>query len=252
MWVQERHQRILNVLETNMQVSAADLSELLGVSRETIRRDLRDLEDAGHVNRVHGGAILPRQQAEAPFEKRKLEQQRAKSEIARKAVSLVPAGASLFVDAGTTTEKFGHELAKLSGIMVVTNSIDVAMTIKAGGNDIDLLLLGGRIATDVPSTQGDLTLSEIRRFNLDLAFIGPVAIDASKGAFSFDMYEAEISSAMIGQSTDAIFLADHTKLGAINRILLCEANEIGAVVTDRATTEQQIEAFSANNIKLVL
>ncbi len=60
MWVQERHQRILNVLETNMQVSAADLSELLGVSRETIRRDLRDLEDAGRVDRVHGGAVLPR------------------------------------------------------------------------------------------------------------------------------------------------------------------------------------------------
>lgn len=89
---------------------------------------------------------------------------RAKQDIARKAATLIPTGASIMVDAGTTTSVFGQALAKLSGIMVVTNSIDIAQIIKDAGADIELIL------------------SEIRRFKVDLTFVAPVVLHANDGA----------------------------------------------------------------------
>ncbi|MGC9367947.1 MAG: DeoR/GlpR family DNA-binding transcription regulator [Paracoccaceae bacterium] len=243
MWYKERHQRILSMLEANRQVSANDLAEMLGVSRETVRRDLVDLERAGHVDRVHGGAVLPQPRGEEPFQKRMGEQIRAKRDIARKAAGLIRPGQSILVDAGTTTSIFAQELAKLSGIMVVTNSIDIATTIQAAGADIDLLLLGGRVVSDVPATLGELTLSEIRRFNVDIAFIGPVALHAEKGAFSFDLHEAEVAAAMVEQASETVILVDHTKLGESSRVLSCEASQIDILVTDKNAASDALRPF---------
>jgi len=168
MWAKERHQRILSMLATNQQVSANDLAGMLSVSRETVRRDLLDLEEAGQVNRVHGGAVLPEPCTEEPFRQRMSARIRAKKDIARKAASLIRPGQTIMVDAGTTTAIFGQELAKLTGVSVITNSLDIATTLQGAGKDV--LLLGGRLATDVPATVGELTLSEIRRFRADLCF----------------------------------------------------------------------------------
>ena len=88
MWAKERRQRILAMLAANQQVSANDLAGMLGVSRETVRRDLLDLEEIGKVARVHGGAVLPEARTEDPFQQRMATQIRAKSEIAKKAVGL--------------------------------------------------------------------------------------------------------------------------------------------------------------------
>ncbi|MDG1530082.1 MAG: DeoR/GlpR family DNA-binding transcription regulator [Paracoccaceae bacterium] len=248
----ERHQRILALLQNSQTVSANDLADLLTVSRETIRRDLLDLEVNGLVDRVHGGAVLPSKKSEAPFERRVNAQMRAKQDIARKAVSLIPAGVSIMVDAGSTTTAFGQVLAKLSGIMVITNSIDIAQTIKAAGANIDLILLGGQIVSDVPATFGELTLSEIQRFQVDIAFVAPVAMDAQKGAFSFDLKEAEIASAMLQQANENVFLCDRTKLGITNRVRICEPNTVNTLVTDSKVLADQITPFKTQGTKVVV
>lgn len=251
MWSKERHQRILSMLEATGQVSANDVAELLGVSRETVRRDLVDLERDGRVDRVHGGAVLPQPRGEEPFQKRMGEQIRAKRDIARKAVSLLRPGQSILVDAGTTTSIFAQELAKLSGIMVITNSIDIATTIQGAGADIELLLLGGRVVSDVPATLGELTLAEIRRFNVDIAFIAPVALHPEKGAFSFDLQEAEIASAMVEQAGETVILVDHTKLGETSRVLSCEASQIDTLVTDKNAPPDALQPFRETNMRII-
>ncbi len=243
MWPKERYQRILSLLSSNQLVSANDLAGLLEVSRETVRRDLLELEKKGLIDRVHGGAVLPNKGHEAPFENRREEQIRAKQNIARKAVTLIPSGSSIMVDAGTTTSAFGQALAKLSGIMVITNSIDIAQTIKASKSDIDLILLGGQMVSDVPATYGELTLSEIKRFNVDLAFIAPVAVHADQGAFSFALKEAEIASTMIAQARESIILCDRTKLGIINRVRIAQTSDINYIVTDSLVNPDQTEPF---------
>lgn len=251
MWPKERHQRILSMLNSNQIVNANDLSELLDVSRETVRRDLLELENSGLIDRVHGGAVLPNKGDEAPFEKRKDVQTRAKQDIASKAISLIKPGASIIVDAGTTTSVFGHYLAKLSGIMVVTNSIDIAQTIKASGADIDIILLGGQLALDVPATYGELTLSEIKRFNVDLAFISPVAVHPDKGVFSYALKEAEIAKAMIVQASKNVILCDRTKLGKTNRVRFAEIMQINYLITDSLVKPEQIKPFKKNGIEII-
>lgn len=241
MWAKERHQRILSMLAASQQVSANDLAQMLNVSRETVRRDLVDLEESGQVNRVHGGAILPEPRSEQPFRQRMTAQLRAKSEIARKAAALIQPGQTILVDAGTTTAIFARELAKLSGVSVITNSLDVASTLQGAGRQV--LLLGGRMATDVPATVGELTLSEIRRFHADLCFSAPVAVHATKGAFFYDLQEAEIAIAMAAQAPRSILLADHCKLGEISRVRSWTAGEIDVLVTNRAAAAERLAAF---------
>lgn len=251
MWSKERHQRILAVMTSSRQVSANELADLLDVSRETVRRDLLQLERAGQLKRVHGGAVLPPDEGEAPFAMRKTTQARAKQDIARKAVSLIPAKASILVDAGTTTSAFGQALAKLSGIMVVTNSIDVAQTITAAGADIELILLGGQITSDVPATYGELTLSEIGRFHTDLAVISPVAVSAAKGAFSYALTEAEIARAMIGQATQSMVLCDASKLGDTSRIRICDSERIDMIVADNQAGAEQLAPFRDIGVDII-
>jgi DeoR/GlpR family transcriptional regulator of sugar metabolism len=241
MWANERHQRILSMLTVNQQVSAHDLAEMLNVSRETVRRDLLNLEETGQVNRVHGGAVLPQPRSEEPFRQRMTAQLRAKSEIARNAVRLIQPGQTILIDAGTTTAIFARELTKLSGVLVITNSVDIATTLQRSGQEA--LLLGGRMAADVPATVGELTLSEIRRFRADLCFSAPVAVHPTKGAFFYDLHEAEIAIAMAAQASRSILLADQSKLGETSRVRSWEVGEIDTLVTNRAASAEQLDAF---------
>ena len=252
MWSKERHQRILEMLKRNRLVNANDLADLLDVSRETVRRDLLELEEEGLIDRVHGGAVLPEQQREPPFDIRRDAQARAKQDIARKAASLIEPGMSLFIDAGTTTAAFSQFLAKISSIMVITNSIEIAQTLKASGTDIDLILLGGGLISDVPATYGEVTLSEIRRFRLDMAVSSPVTLHPDEGAFSYDLSEAEVARTMIEHARATIFLCDRTKLGKTNRIRICDTETINVLVTDKKAENAQIKPFKERGIKVLI
>ncbi|TNF12982.1 MAG: DeoR/GlpR transcriptional regulator [Rhodobacteraceae bacterium] len=250
MWAQERHQRILSMLAANRQVSANDLAQMLNVSRETVRRDLLDLEESGQVDRVHGGAVLPGLRSEEPFRQRMTARLRAKSEIARKAAGIVQPGQSILVDAGTTTAIFARELAKLSDVTVITNSLDIATTLQGAGKPV--LLLGGRMIADVPATAGELTLSEIRRFRVDLCFSAPVAVHPTKGAYFYDLQEAEIAIAMANQAAVSVILADHSKLGETSRVRSWEAVAIDRLVTNRAAEAEQIAAFRQTGVDVLV
>lgn len=249
MWAKERHQRIVSMLTANRQVSANDLAGMLGVSRETVRRDLLDLEEIGKVVRVHGGAILPEARSEDPFHQRMTTQIRAKSELAKKAVGLIQPGQTIMVDAGSTTAVFARELVKVPGVSVITNSLDIATTLQAGG--MDVILLGGRIAADVPATMGELTLSEIRRFEVDLCFSAPVALHPEKGSYFYDLQEAEVSIAMAAQARRTVALADHTKLGTTNRVRAWDVAEITTLITNHTAATALLDQFRTINIEVL-
>lgn len=251
MWSQERHRRILSMLETNGQISTVALATVLDVSRETIRRDLLELEQGGKARRVHGGAVRPQGALEPPFSKRITTQRRAKRDIARKAVALIAPGQCIMVDAGSTTAVFAQELTRLSGITVITNSLTIAGTLQGAECDIELLLLGGRLMTDVPATYGELTLSEIRRFSADLAFVAPVALD-TEGAHDFALHEAEVAAAMIERAEQAVVLADSSKLGLTSRVRYCGPEQISSLVTDAGADPAVLAVLARGGIGTIL
>lgn len=251
MWARERHRRIQSMLKNSNQVSTHLLADALNVSRETIRRDLLDLERRGIVQRVHGGAILPQEQPEAPFHQRVVTNRDAKHQIALKAAKLIKPGQCIMVDAGSTTAIFAQELIRFSNLTVITNSLTIASTIQAADCDIDLLLMGGRMSTDVPATYGELTLSEIRRFSADLALLAPVALN-SKGAWYFALHEAELATTMIDCAKHTVMLADASKLQRPSRVICCELDRIGTLITDDAAEPAAVKALRSAGVSAIL
>jgi DeoR/GlpR family transcriptional regulator of sugar metabolism len=227
LWHEERRSRIVALLRDGARASTSAIAGELGVSRETVRRDLLTLEAEGLLQRVHGGAIAPRDAAEAPFDRRRRQRWREKLAIGRAAARLVETGMIVFVDAGTTTLAFAEALAGRRDLRVVTNSIGVAQRLSDRA-----ILLGGAVTTDVPATFGELTLGEIGRFMADLAFISPVAVHAEDGAMNYALHEAEVARAMIRRSRALVVLADRSKLDLRSRVTVCKPGEIDVLVTD--------------------
>ncbi len=123
---EHRYQEILTRLRDNGRVSVTPLAQLLSVSEETIRRDLKELEQSGMLRRIYGGAVPPRLDVERPVTERGKVNVRGKARVAELALSLVEDGMSVFIDSGTTTVAFARRLVGRN-VTVTTNSIDIAL-----------------------------------------------------------------------------------------------------------------------------
>jgi DeoR/GlpR family transcriptional regulator of sugar metabolism len=236
MWHEERHSRIRDLLRTSGQVSVERIVTELGVSRETIRRDLVELAERGEIRRVHGGAVLTGD--EPPIDVRHATRVREKRAIAKKVASLVESGQTIFMDAGSTMNLVAEALATRSGLTIVTNAVDVAARFAArAGNDVHLL--GGRFNAATGCTQGAATVAEIARYQPHLTILSPVGIDAKAGASSFEMEEAEIARAMCANARRIVIAADYSKMGVRSRVAWCPADRIDVLVTDRRSEKSR-------------
>lgn len=233
MWQEDRHLRIRALLATLQRVTTDRIVTELGVSRETVRRDLIELEAQGELKRVHGGIV--RVHAEPPLTERAQTRVRFKRAIARCAARGAQSGQMLFLDAGSTTSILAEEIAKLSGLTVVTNSFDVAMRLTGNGSERSnhVVVLGGSLGDGLAATFGETTISEIHRYRADVALLSPVGIDARYGATSFDPREAEIARAMAANARRVVILADHSKVGLASRVSYCAVDRIDRLVTNR-------------------
>lgn len=238
MWHTQRRARILSILREAENARTASIAAELGVSRETIRRDLLAMEEEGLLERVHGGAVTATMQSEETFQTRKTLNWAEKHEIGRKAVSLLAPGMIVFVDVGTTTLAFAKALRDGPDIQVVTNSIDIAQLLKP-----KCILLGGRVTSDVPGTFGELTFSEIGRFMADIAILSPTAVHPRQGVMYYELQEAEIARAMRANARQAAILADGSKLGKTSRVVMDDLERIDHLVVDSKVSDAQRAQF---------
>ncbi len=252
MWAKDRHHRIVSLLATNEHLSLERLADETKVSRETLRRDIMQLESAGKLQRVHGGVVRPASTEEPPFASRLQARSDAKRRIGIAASRLIEPGMLCAVDAGSTTLAFATALASIPGVSIVTNSIDVAMAIRAENHGSDVILLGGRVGSDVPGTYGELTIAEMRRFTPKVAIFSPVGLNAQQGATDFHLAEAEFARAMIERAERVVVLADHSKLGQTSRIQVCGCAGIDLLVTDRKAGSGALADMRANGLRDVL
>jgi DeoR/GlpR family transcriptional regulator of sugar metabolism len=240
---QTRLHRIQALLATHQQISTERLVRELGVSRETIRRDIIALEDQNLIKRVHGGIVtlhVPYQ--EAPLTEREAIQTREKKAIAQFFTQCLKPGQTLFIDAGSTTTRLAEALRSMSGLTIITNNIQAAMTLNTlSGQETlknEIILLGGELQADAKETRGEETINTIYRYRADIAVLSPVGVDVH-GASSFYRWESAIAEAMIRQSSQCVLLADHTKLGVQSRFYYTRPDGIDMLVTDTAAGEQR-------------
>ncbi|WP_026987449.1 DeoR/GlpR family DNA-binding transcription regulator [Fodinicurvata fenggangensis] len=250
MWQEERRQRIRSRLATFGHVSVDQVTSEFGVSRETIRRDLLEMEAHGELRRMRGGAIPVAEEREAPYTIRSSVRVKEKRSIAACAARLVESGQTLFLDAGSTTEILSERLSGLSGLTIITNSLKVASNMteheSAAAESNRIVLVGGEFNSDPPCTFGDVTINEIGRYHADLALLSPFGLDAGKGATSYDPHEAEVARSMSANATRTAILADHSKIGIVSRISFCPIPEIAHLVVDaKAPQKTGFDAIEA-------
>jgi DeoR/GlpR family transcriptional regulator of sugar metabolism len=228
--VEARRAKLASLLRECSYLPLEAICRQLGISEATARRDLQTLADRGTVRRTLGGAVAD---AEAPkFEDRLSAAQEAKRKIAARAVRLVPAGASLFLDGGTTLLQVAVALAKRHppGLRVYTNNLPAAEVLVRHPS-IEVHVLGGQFLPRHAQLCGERTLRSLDPLHFDLALMGGEAISQA-GILGSHPAILELQHSVLSRSRDRAFCIDRTKLGSNARHLLVRWPDVRRLITD--------------------
>ena len=206
-----RHPEILEIARRDGKVTVEDLADQFGVTLQTIRRDLSELAEAGRLERVHGGAIVPSGTTNIEYEERRLLNADSKTAIAETCAKQVSEDISLFLGIGSTTEAVARALLAHKNLMVVTNNINVA-NILAANRECDVILTGGQLRRSDGGLIGNLAAETVRQFKFDLAIIGCSALDQDGDLLDFDIQEVGVNQTVLRQSRRSFLVADGSKL----------------------------------------
>jgi len=247
----QRRNEIVNIIRERKRVHVDELAELLCISRETIRRDLTELERSGKVQKFHGGATLPMVTGEGPFRERMGENVLAKVAIADKAFGLIRPGTTLFIDTGSTTLYFAERLCETRNLTIVTNSIEIARITAEGNTSNQVFLLGGEFHSDNRQTVGSITIEQIHAFRAHHAVLTIGALDGRTGVMDFNINEARIAQTMIMQAESVTILADANKLGRIASFKVCDLDQITSLVCDRMPDEPLSRQLTEAGVRIL-
>lgn len=245
-----RHGAILKLLEARGALAVGALSQELGVSTETVRRDIRALVEAGAAVRVHGAVGLAGQIGEAPFERRMRENAAAKRAIARAMAERIGDGDSLMLDTGTTTSFLARALLDRRRMTVVTNSLDIARTL-ATVNGNRVFMAGGALRGDSGAALGATALEFIRGFTVQHAIISAGAIDGA-GVMDFDLQEAEFARAVLACGERRVVVTDASKFGRRGFVRVAGFGGLHDLVTDQPPPPRIAAAIAAAGISVTL
>ena len=225
------------------------LAEKLGVTEETIRRNVKRMSDDGLVQKVHGAVHLLDTKTELSFSARMSEAPEAKRRIADHVAAQIPNGVSMFLDIGSTTAYIAQALQGHSDLFIVTNSVTVAHTLAArNGNRV--FMPGGELRPHDGGIFGIDALNFVERFQTDYAILSAAAIDARKGILIFDLEEAKYSRAIMDNASTRILAADSTKFGRRAPISLADPHLLDLLVTDAPPPDDLAAKFAELEIKV--
>ena len=227
-----RHPEILEIARRDGKVTVDGLARHFDVTLQTIRRDLTDLAEAGRLERVHGGAVLPSGTTNIGYEERRSLNSEAKRAIARACAARIPGGISVFLNIGTSTEAVAQELMHHADLMVVTNNMNVA-NILAGNRDCEIIVTGGQLRRADGGLVGSSATETIRQFKFDLAVIGCSALDAEGDLLDYDIQEVSVSQAILRQSRKTFLVADQSKLTRTAPARIASLADIDSFFTDQ-------------------
>lgn len=246
-----RHRRILELARQTGSVSVDSLAAELAVTPQTIRKDLNVLARRAMLSRVHGGAIVTSGVDNLDHAARRQVASNAKAAIGAAAARLVPDGASLFINIGTTTEAIARALVHHRDLLVITNNLNV-VDILAGRPGIEVIAAGGRVRAHDRAVVGALAMDFIRSFKVDYALIGASAVDADGTLLDFDVDEVRVSQTIIAHARKVILTADQSKFGRAAPVRIAGMDSIDHLVTDRLSDERLRAACANAGVNVVM
>ncbi|MEL6522826.1 MAG: DeoR/GlpR family DNA-binding transcription regulator [Pseudomonadota bacterium] len=222
---------ILALARRHGHVRVEDLVARFNVAPQTIRRDLRDLERSGKLERVHGGAVMPSATRNIAYQERRALNADTKARIGEACAALIPDNSSLFLNIGTTTEAVARALLHHRNILVVTNNLNVALILSANAS-AQVVVCGGTARSADGGLVGAMAVEAIERFKLDHGVIGCSAIDGTGDLLDFDPEEVAVSKAILDRARRTVLVSDASKLTRPAPIRIASLEQIDLIVTD--------------------
>jgi DeoR family fructose operon transcriptional repressor len=237
-YADQRKNHILDRLLSNGRVDATEVAESLGVTGETIRKDLIALERQGILRRVHGGAVPVQSLAFEPGVETRTEYSTEKTRIAQAALAHLPNEGSVLIDAGSTTAKLVEMFPGDRELTVYTNTIPLAISLLTRPR-LTVFTLGGRLRNKTFAEVGDWTVRALAEINVDVAFLGTNGISMARGLTTPDPAEAAVKGLMLGCAAKRVLLADHSKFGVVKGTKHGDLDDIDVLISDAGLTDDQ-------------
>ncbi|MBE1445087.1 DeoR/GlpR family transcriptional regulator of sugar metabolism [Paenibacillus sp. OAS669] len=253
MFVQQRHQAIIQKINKEKSVVVSDLIEMFGVSFETVRRDLEFLEKEGFLKRVHGGAILADidYKKEQPLTFRETKFVEEKKQLVELATRYVEEGQSIALDVSTTNTEFARALKrKFERLTIITNSLPIANELVEMPN-YTIILTGGVLRNQERGVVGELAEAFVSQFHADLFFMSVSGISLEEGITDYGIGEIQLKKIMHKNAKRTIALADSSKFEVVSLIKVCAIDEVERIVTDSLIDPEIVEKYANSGISIV-
>jgi len=248
----QRRERILESLTLNKIVTITDLSDRLGVSEATVRRDLEWLEEEGILERTHGGAIMSQRiQLEPEYNQRAQRHPEEKRLIGAAAAAMLEDGDTVFINSGTTSTQVIRHIRKDANLTIVTNNLQATLDVSDVG--YELILIGGAFQPKSNSVAGPFALTNLSQIYANKAIIGVDAISLKHGCTVPSDAEASIIRTMFARTNGLLIcVADHSKWGMVSNFEIARLDQFDRLVTDSGLDEYARLALAELPVELVL
>ncbi len=242
------------ILKSLYQVGAVEVEELAhqwSVTTQTVRRDLAEICDSGLALRTHGGAKRLNTKSVVAYADRRLKHTLAKRCIAEAVSNLIPNGASLTLNIGTTTEIVAEALRFHNDLTVISNNINIVQIMRASRLK-NLVLIGGEVRLADGAVIGEDAIKSISNFKVDFAIIGASSIELDGSILDFDQREVAVSRAILENARSKILVADVSKFNVSAHVKICEAKDLDYIILNAPPPQSFETALQAHSTKLVI
>lgn len=256
MFAEERYRLILQAVNNNGKATVMELSEALGVTAVTVRRDLEKLEERGLLLRTHGGAMAITMEGtdtayERTFQEKLGKFAEEKGRIAQTAADLVVDGEAILLTPGTTNTLLYRKLVGKNDLTIVTNAANIVLQENDAPNH-DVILTGGKLRAKSYALVGPLAEQSLNAIRVDKLFLGVDGFDLQEGLTTPNLLEASINRKMIEISKQVIVVADHSKFGRVFFSKITSLDVVHTVISDSGLSERMAAAIRDVGIKLLL
>lgn len=245
----ERKQHILDQLRDDGRVDVVEIAKSLGVTGETIRKDLIALERQGLLRRVHGGAVPVHGLGFEPAVETRTEFTAEKARIAKAALAFLPEQGSVLIDAGSTTAKLVESFPGDRELTVYTNTVPHAVALLTRPR-LTVFTLGGRLRSNTFAEVGDWAARALAEINVDVVFLGTNGISVTRGLTTPDPTEAAVKRRMLACAQRCILLADHSKIGKVSGVQHADLPDIDVLITDTGLSDDRYAELRDSGLRV--
>jgi DeoR family transcriptional regulator of aga operon len=252
MLIEERRQHVLSMIHRDGRVLVSELSDTLGISRITIRKDLAHLEEKGLLQRTHGGALSAQRGAllDPSLNEKVQHRIQEKERIAEAATNLVSEHQCVLLDSGSTTTMIARALRRFSNLTVITNGLNIAGELAS--TNFEVMLTGGMLRKNSYSLVGPSAEDMLADIYADILFLGVDGFDLANGITTPNVLESRVNRAMVKSSRKIVAACDSSKFSRRSFALIVPTSSVNVVITDTGISPAEKNALDSAGVEVIV